>query len=57
MKTKVRSFIHGLALYTLMTKFKVFNILVFKLEHFENDLNFCKDIYYTVTLRSDGWQW
>ena len=29
---------------SLMTKFEVYNILASKLDHFENDIHFCRDI-------------
>ena len=35
---------------SLMAKSKVFNVLASKLEHFKNDIHFCRDIKHTVTL-------
>ena len=36
---------------SLMAQFDVYNLLTSKLRHFENDIHFCQDVQYTVTLK------
>ena len=33
-----------------MTKFEVYNVFAAFLEYFENNIHFCQDIQYTITL-------
>ena len=44
---------HKTHLISFVFEISTLNRVKIKLEHFESDIHFCQDIWYTVTLRSE----